>query len=136
MSDDRWAVVPLIPEAVARLAVARVALWCLPYGRVIRLCGLLHSEPPAPGTHECPPLGPVRRAVSIASGRLVPWSTCLTRALAAHGMLRRRGYRSHLAVGLSKEDGRLQAHAWLRLGAHWVTGQAGHKRSRMVVWFH
>lgn len=125
-----------LPEAALRLWLVRIALWFLPYGRVIQLCGLEHVQVPPSGTEECPQLAALRRAVDVAARRLVPASTCLCQALAAHGMLRSRGFHSSLAVGLLKDSGQLSAHAWLQLGSCWVTGRSGHEGARMIVWFH
>ncbi len=129
-----WRVLCLLPEAALRLALARLALWVLAYGRVIRLWGLRPLVAPAPQQVAAPPQE-VGLAIDIAARRLVPCSNCLCRALAAHGMLRRRGWSSQLGVGLMKADDRLYSHAWLCCGAHWISGRRGHGNARFAVWF-
>lgn len=54
----------------------------------------------------------------------VPWeSMCMVRALTAAKMLGRRGYPFTLYMGLVRDgDGKMLAHAWLRVGRLIVTG--------------
>ena len=53
-----------------------------------------------------------------------PWrNKCLAEAIAAKGMMRRRGISSTLYLGLAKDGGELAAHAWLRCGGKIVTGE-------------
>lgn len=47
---------------------------------------------------------------------------CLPQALAAHVMLRRRGIRSRLCLGVACEKEQLAAHAWLEIGNETVVG--------------
>jgi hypothetical protein len=53
-----------------------------------------------------------------------PWmnALCLPRALAAHAMLRRRGIASRLCLGVTRERGALDAHAWLEVGNAKIVG--------------
>ena len=63
-------------------------------------------------------------------GRAFPViSTCLTNALAAHVLLARRGYRSNLRIGVTRDEkGEFTAHAWLEqegailIGGDWSDG--------------
>lgn len=67
----------------------------------------------------------VARAVVVAA-RSVPWdAACLVQAMAAKGMLKRRGIDSTLYLGVRNdpEQGAL-AHAWLCVGTLVVTGDA------------
>lgn len=116
----------LLAEATLALGLSQLALLFLPIRWLLRLVGRLGNEATdAPGR-------PVRRqaahvgwAVAV-SAALVPWpARCLARALAAHAMLRRRGIRGTLYLGLRcGASGELDAHAWLRVGGQYVTGQA------------
>ena len=47
---------------------------------------------------------------------------CLPRALAAHGMLRRRGIASRLCLGVGREAGEMSAHAWVEVGNDKIVG--------------
>ncbi len=49
-------------------------------------------------------------------------SKCLVRALTARKMLCRHGIPSTMYLGVRENDGKLQAHAWLRVGKMIVTG--------------
>lgn len=62
-------------------------------------------------------------------------SKCYDQALTAKYMLKRRGVRSTLYFGLSKNQGRLSAHAWVRSGVRIVTGRIGMERFTPVAWF-
>ena len=64
----------------------------------------------------------IRRAVQAWARRL-PWRTmCFEQGLAAHWMLRRRGYSSTLHYGAATIDGELKAHVWVRSGDEDVIG--------------
>ena len=61
---------------------------------------------------------------------------CLTQALAAKAMLRRRGLESTIYFGLANpEKKELEAHAWLRCGERLVTGEEGHQKFSEVARF-
>lgn len=68
----------------------------------------------------------IGRAVDWACSH-TPWeSKCMVRALTAKKMLNRRGYPCTLYMGVSTdENGKMIAHAWLRLGRTYVTGGTG-----------
>ena len=53
-----------------------------------------------------------------------PWmnASCLSRALAAHAMLRRRGIASRLCLGVARDGGALAAHAWVEIGNDKIVG--------------
>jgi len=56
-------------------------------------------------------------ALISTAGNHVPFpSTCLTRSLLLNLLLRRRGVRSELRIGVRMTDGRLDAHAWVECG--------------------
>jgi hypothetical protein len=53
----------------------------------------------------------------------IPCATCLTQALAGQWLLRYRGYRSELYLGVAKSpSGDFRAHAWLQCGDCVVIG--------------
>lgn len=52
-------------------------------------------------------------------------SKCLVRALTAQHILRRKGISSTLYLGCKLEEGKMVAHAWLRMGEVYVTGGNG-----------
>ena len=111
----------LILAAAGLLAGLRVGLWVLPFRRVHGALGVLanRSRRPARGT---PSVERIVWAVGAADC-LVPWTTCLVRALAAHILLGRHGYTSALRLGVAGGRGRaFEAHAWLEHDGRVVIG--------------
>jgi hypothetical protein len=64
--------------------------------------------------------------VGAKSWMTKPWmnAPCLPRALAAHAMLRRRGIASRLCLGVARDRGALNAHAWIEIGNDKIVGGA------------
>lgn len=56
-------------------------------------------------------------------------SKCLVRALTAQKLLKRKGIHSTLYLGCGLKDGKMVAHAWLRVGKMYVTGGDGSEYS-------
>ena len=52
-------------------------------------------------------------------------SKCLVRALTAQKMLSKRNIHSTLYLGCARKEGKMVAHAWLRVGKLYVTGGNG-----------
>lgn len=70
----------------------------------------------------------VERAVRRA-GRLVPAHTCLSRALTAFVMLRRRRQSAELRLGAARSDaGTLQVHAWVEADGRTLLDAPGAER--------
>lgn len=60
------------------------------------------------------------------SANNTPWeSKCLVRALTAQKLLKRKKIESTLYLGVGQENGKMTAHAWLRVGQMYVTGGNG-----------
>ena len=60
------------------------------------------------------------------SANKTPWeSKCLVRALTARHVLKQRGINSTLFLGVGKEQERMIAHAWVRVGKWYITGGNG-----------
>jgi transglutaminase superfamily protein len=93
--------------------IARFGLWLAPFrileGAAARIARSRRGAPePAPGD-----AARVGWAVSSAA-RFAPGATCLTQALAAEALLRRRGHPVEVRLGVAREDdGRFLAHAWV-----------------------
>ena len=119
-----WQLAPadrrLLVEAVFRVAVMRLALWCVPF-RVWsawpepRLCAPIEPQPK---------VGRLVWAVNVAS-RMVPAVTCLVRALAARWLFANHGYPATVRIGVSRssENG-FAAHAWLEHEGNVLPGSA------------
>jgi hypothetical protein len=119
-------------EALAFLALARIAVVALPFRVLEPRLGVRRAETPATER-----LDPVSRRVAWAiavAARRTPWrSACLEQAIAAKAMLRRRGIASTLYLGVAKDP--FVAHAWLRVGAMNVTGGQDIGRYAVVASF-
>jgi hypothetical protein len=106
-----------LAEAWGWLVVARVALWLVPPRWVLRWGGLrVQDALPAEGDPTPSDRARARAlatAVDRASRRVPGGSTCLCQALALSWMLRRRGFRPALRIGVARRRGRLAAHAWV-----------------------
>lgn len=95
-------------RAWACLLVTDLALFVLPVPRVAALLRFVPGKP-------SPALAPARLAelVEAAGRHHYRRMTCLTRSLALQALLRRQGVEADLRIGVRREDGRLQAHAWV-----------------------
>ena len=127
----------LLREALVALALARIAMACLPFRRIAAWLGTPGTETPPTATR-----GQIRVAERIgwavkALARRVPWDArCLAQALAATLMLRRRSLEGTVSFGADRGESRqLLAHAWLRFGPRLVTGGAGHDRFKILTTF-
>ena len=112
------------------LAIARIAMALLPFRRIAAWLGIPGAETPATATTaEICVAEEIGWAVGVVARR-VPWDgRCLVQALAATGMLRRRGLEGTVSFGVCRgEITDLDAHAWLRFGSCMVTGGIGHQR--------
>jgi hypothetical protein len=59
------------------------------------------------------------------ASRCVPAATCLTQALAAQVMLGREGCPSQLRLGVARDQGEFQAHAWVEYAGRVIIGDHG-----------
>jgi len=121
----------LLPEAVAYLLMARLALIFVPFPRLARRLGsfvpptdarVLKVRTQAPNDQV-----ELAEAVSWAvtrAARYLPFkAVCLPQAMAARLMLKRRGVKSVMHFGAAKSaDKPLDAHAWLDAAGVEVTG--------------
>ncbi len=127
----------LLWEALVALAMARLAMALLPFRRIAAWLGTPGAESPAMATaDEIRTAKEIGWAVEVL-GRRVPWDgRCLARALAATGMLRRRGLEGTVSFGSRQsESAGFDAHAWLRLGSFIVTGTHDHEQFRVFTTF-
>jgi hypothetical protein len=76
-----------------------------------------------------------------AASRYTPWSsTCLVQVLAAQRMLQKRSIPGAFYIGAAPGNGApdkvgLAAHAWLKCGEQFITGEAGHQHYTVVSTF-
>ena len=72
-----------------------------------------------------------------AAAAYVPWkSSCLVQVIAAQKMLRSRGIGGVVYLGAARGEGEeFRAHAWLKCGDAFITGEAGHEDYRVLSTF-
>jgi hypothetical protein len=117
----RWSAADwlLLIEAVGVLALVRLGLWFLPFKRIGALTAKTTPRR-RPGASVMP--ADVSRAIQCGA-RIVPGASCLTQALAAEVLMRRRGHACALRIGVARDDGgSLRAHAWLESNGVAVVG--------------
>ena len=106
-------------RALGTLAVVRLALRFLPFGRLRALVDRRAAMPlaaPDPAVARA-----VRRAVDRAA-RTIPGSACLAQALTAELLLRRGGQAVRVTIGVAPDGTPLDAHAWVESAGILVTG--------------
>lgn len=110
---------------------------CLPFRRIAAWLGTAGEETPAGAAdHEILMAQEIGWAVSAVARQVLWDGRCLAQALAATGMLRRRGLEGTVSFGASRDDSaEFTAHAWLRLGPLMVTGGPGHEQFKTFTTF-
>lgn len=122
-------------EALFCLLIARLSVVFFPFRWLARWCGEEGRESPASLESEAG-LAVLEWALATA-GRYGWWDCrCLTQALAATAMLRRRGLPSTLYLGVVNPGPTdFRAHAWVRCGQRILTGRRGHLQFSVVARF-
>ena len=122
--------IALLAAALVVLARVRVALWLLPWQRVMTT-----SPAPRPQSRPRCSVGRLEWAIRTAS-RAVPHATSLTQALALDHQLRREGYAGTVQIGVKNDDGSFAAHAWVEChGAPLLSSVSEVSRySRFFTW--
>jgi hypothetical protein len=111
----------LAGEALFLLVWASLAIGLLPFRKVAAAASKMPARRAGRPAEGLPKR--IRWAVDVW-GRRVPWrAVCFQRGLAAHRMLRRRGYGSilHYGVAQGAEKG-LSAHVWVSLDGNPIIG--------------
>ncbi len=119
-----WSQRRLFVEGTLLVIVFRVALWVLPFRKVLAFVDRI------PKGHRSLSPDEAVRAVRAAARRLLGERPCLPQALAVRYWLKRSGRESVLRLGVTKDDaGRLKAHAWLELdGRVLIGGESSRQR--------
>jgi hypothetical protein len=104
-------------EAFVAIFLARLAVRFIPPARIFSWA---NRRPRRINRFAVDEVNWVSWAVESAGAK--PWMTalCLPRALAAHGMLRRRGIASRLCLGVARDKHDLAAHAWVEVGENTI----------------
>jgi len=131
---ERWLLVqafvllPLLGLALGLFGFRRL------YGALARLAPVPHPAP-ADGAAALSQARAAARVVQSAAWHIPLGSTCLTRSLALWWLLRRQGIQSDVRIGVAKEAGRFQAHAWVEQGSS-VLNDADNVRQRFAAFDH
>lgn len=122
---------PLLTSAGVVVVLVRLSLWLVPSRLLLRRVSQLVERAPLPA-EPTPAVRTIGWAVR-AVGRRVPRASCLTQALAVQVLLARRGYSSHLRIGVAREpDGTFAAHAWVEINGGVLVGGTGASRYRVL----
>ena len=128
----------LLAEAVVLLGISRAVLKVVEFKRIAPYLGQHMNKHTKDADSEISisKAGQVRWAVSVMS-KYTPWeSKCLVQAMAAKIMLRRRGIKSTIYLGVARDgQGKMIAHAWLESCGRILTGAAGADRFTVVSVF-
>jgi hypothetical protein len=124
-------------EAMFWLGISRLAILIVPFRWIAPFLGThMASSDENDGNGDRETVIFVSRTIRTMS-RHLPWECkCLAQAISGKMMLRRRQIPSTLYLGVAKkEDGDLNAHAWLRAGDIIILGGGGLKRFAVVSTF-
>ncbi len=108
--------------AAALVVMTRLALSVAPFRKVVAVADRLAKPRRSPATNDA---GRQRMiwAVEAAARNLLPAGACLSQAIVADTLLRRRGYPSQLHLGVAHgPKGELKAHAWVESDGEVVIG--------------
>jgi hypothetical protein len=114
----------LFAAAILLTAYFRIALFVLPFRRVIAWQGVPGKDSPDASDPGSRPYREALHRALLLTARYAPGlATCYTLCLAGKWLLRRRGLPSTLYIGFRKwEQGRYEGHAWLRSYDAWISG--------------
>jgi hypothetical protein len=104
------------------VVTVRAALSVLPFRTVLRVADAWASRSRrVPGSEM--ERDRMLRSVERAARWLLPAGPCLSQAIVADALLRRRGFDSHLRIGVARGDaGAIKAHAWVESDGEVVIG--------------
>ncbi len=124
-----WARQRLVPEAALMLLVARIRLLAVPFPKLAARWGALIrvGDPQLTMAQASDEAVELARAIGwavTATASVMPFKAmCIQQAVAARGMLARRGVSGVLHYGAGRDEaGALVAHAWLDAAGVKVTG--------------
>lgn len=123
----------LIVEAYIYLAWARILKW-MPFSRIAPALGTEMAETTK---DQCPErrrtLSDISQAIHLSSKYTFWESECLVKAIAAMKMMEKRKIESTMYLGTAKDkEGKLIAHAWVRSGPYYITGNEGIEQYTVV----
>lgn len=129
-----------LADAYVKLGVMRLLVLLVPFNSLVRTLERDDKTPlPDIDADQAGLALEIGQAVAVAAAH-TPWkSACLVQALVAQRMLKKRRIPGVLYLGASVGANRtnpLLAHAWLKCGAHIVTGEGGHDQYTVMTSYH
>jgi hypothetical protein len=118
LSRQDWTI---LVQAWTLLLFLDIALRLLPFRSVLARCDRSRCRQ-APAGGRPPSAERCAWLVELAGRCHLIRSTCLKQALALSFLLKRLGMRTTLRIGVSRETGDFQAHAWLEEGDRIIFG--------------
>lgn len=107
-------------------AVFRFAIWAVPMKFLRKHFGIQGEESAHEASAEDYKYAKLIGRYVGRSADNTPWeSKCLVRALTAQRLLKKKDIASTLYLGVGMQEGKMVAHAWLRVGQLYVTGGNG-----------
>lgn len=131
-SAERW----LLAQALILLPLTALALRVVGFWRWQTTLARLAPVDRAPAASDTATLlrqgRALARLVDVAARRGLYRASCLPRSLTLWWLLRSRGIDNDLCVGVRKEEGQFEAHAWVELRGL-VLNDPNHIRQRFVA---
>jgi hypothetical protein len=122
----------LLIRVAPLVCAVRVGLWLVSFRTLRRIVAFLTKTGPGRSTQFS--ADQLSWAV-VRVSRYVPQTTCLTQALTLHILLRRRRLESRIRIGVAKEKGGFEAHAWVESQDRVVIGDSDlYRYTPMMVW--
>jgi Transglutaminase-like superfamily len=113
----------LLIQSAVLLPLTRLALFVIPFHKILNLSGGLSSTVSSRRQAETGAVQQVQWAVVRASRYIPGTRHCLTQALVVKSLLARRGQSAHVRIGVAKDtEGRLKAHAWVESNGSAIFG--------------
>lgn len=112
----------ILIKAFFLLLTVRLMLWILPFSFIRKITHGLSDVSEDVKTSEIS-IEKLIWAIKVMS-IYTPRATCLTRAIAAQILLARYNYSSSIKIGVSKDEGEFEAHAWLEADEGIILGES------------
>jgi hypothetical protein len=130
----------ILNEACFQLARMRLALSLFSFKKLVYDLRFHSAElPPVALEEDQLKIAQLIGWAILAAAANLPWkSSCLVQAMVAQRMLKRRGIPGVLYLGAGLGSGepareRLSAHAWVKSGAEFITGELGSESSKSMA---
>ncbi|MGG6296557.1 lasso peptide biosynthesis B2 protein [Leptolyngbya sp. AN02str] len=118
-----WKERALLLETLFLIAGFKLALWALPFRFVQQFAARPAQSHARSSTEGSLVFKQVLQAVEMVTWHIPGRARCLVRALTTQVLLSRRGYKTDLRIGVSKDaQGNVEAHAWLEYNGQLVIG--------------